>query len=195
MHSGGTQSGQADKQSGQAMKALGDIIGRQRQLLDKSLREGQGAGDPKDGGGKGLANQQGQLRRDLDRLLKGLGSEKPSGADKLGDAGREMGNAQDALGEQSFDRAGQAQKNALQNLEQGAGQFAQQAMKQNGQQAQDPFGRTEGAYGRTGGDTKLPDASELARARQILEELRRRAAQPGRSKEELDYIDRLLRLF
>jgi hypothetical protein len=108
-----------------------------------------------------------------------------------------MGNAQDALGQQSFDRAGGAQKNALQDLEQGAGQLAQQMMKQNGenQEGQDPFGRSEGANGRSGGETKLPNASQLARAHQILEELRRRAAQPGRPKEELDYIDRLLRMF
>jgi uncharacterized protein (TIGR02302 family) len=197
MHAGGAGSGQADKSAGEAMKALGDIIGRQRRLLDKSLREGQGAGDPKDGGGKGLAGQQGRLREDLDHILKGLGNRKLSGGEKFGDAGREMGNAQDALGQQSFDSAGGAQKNALQDLEQGAGQLAQQMMKQNGenQGGQDPFGRSEGANGRTGGDTKLPTASELARARQILEELRRRAAQPGRPKEELDYIDRLLRMF
>jgi uncharacterized protein (TIGR02302 family) len=199
MHTGGKDSGQADKSAGEAMKALGDIIGRQRQLLDKSLREGQGAGDPKDGGGKGLAGQQGRLREDLDRVLKGFGGRKHSGGDKLGDAAREMGSAQDALGQQSFDRAGASQKNALQDLEQGASQLAQQMMKKNGdsanQEGQDPFGRQEGANGRTGGDTRLPNASELARARQILEELRRRAAQPGRPRQELDYIDRLLRMF
>jgi uncharacterized protein (TIGR02302 family) len=197
MHAGGARTGQADKGAAEAMKALGDIIGRQRNLLDKSLREGQGAGNPGDGGGKGLAGQQGRLREDLDRILKGLGNRKLSGAEKFGDAGREMGNAQDALGQQSFDRAGGDQKNALQDLEQGAGQLAQQMMKQSGenQQGQDPFGRSDGANGRTGGDTKLPNASELARARQILEELRRRAAQPGRPKQELDYIDRLLRMF
>jgi hypothetical protein len=72
-------------------------------------------------------------------------------------------------------------------------------MKQNGgsegQEGQDPLGRAEGANGRTGGDTKLPGASALERARKILEELRRRAAEPGRPKEERDYIDRLLRMF
>lgn len=200
MHPGGKGSAQGDKAAGEAMKALGDIIGRQRQLLDKSLREGQGAGSPADGGGRGLAGQQGRLRQDLDRVLKGLGNGKRSGSEKFGDAGREMGNAQDALGQQSFDRAGGAQKNALQDLEQGASQLAQEMMKRNGdgenqEGNQDPFGRTEGANGRNGGDTRLPNAAQLARARQILEELRRRAAQPGRPKEELDYIDRLLRMF
>ena len=30
-------------------------MGSQRELLDKTYRQGQDAGDPKDGGGKGLA--------------------------------------------------------------------------------------------------------------------------------------------
>ncbi len=42
---------------------------------------------------------------------------------------------------------------------------------------------------------KLPDKSTLERAREILQELRKRAAERGRSKEELDYIDRLLKQF
>lgn len=202
MRPGSAGAGQGDKALSGAIQGLGDIIGRQRQLLDKSLRQGEGAGDPKDGGGKGLANQQGKLQEDLDRLLKGLNGRKVPGGDKLGDAGRSMGDAHDALGRQDFGSASDAQKNALQALEQAAGQLAQEMMKdgskgQNGQDqsGQDPLGRTSGANGGVGGDTKIPAASEIQRARQILEELRRRAAQPGRSKQELDYIDRLLREF
>src|SRR5437764_5754893 len=86
MHAGGgAGSSRPDKAMSGAMKALGDIIGRQRQLLDKSLREGQGADDPKDGGGNGLAGQQGRLRQDLERILKGLGNRKLSGAGKFGE--------------------------------------------------------------------------------------------------------------
>lgn len=202
MHPGGTGSGQGNKALSSAIQGLGDIIGRQRQLLDKSLRQGEGAGDPKDGGGKGLANQQDKLRQDLDRLLKGLNGRKAPGGDKFGDAGHAMGDAHDALGRQDFGSASDAQKNALNALEKAAGQLAQEMMKngkegQNGQarDGQDPLGRSTGANGGMGGDTKLPAASELQRARQILEELRRRAAEPGRSKQELDYIDRLLREF
>jgi hypothetical protein len=202
MHPGGAGSGQGDKAMSSAIQGLGDIIGRQRQLLDKSMRQGQGAGDPKDGGGNGLANQQGKLHEDLDRILKGLSGRKVPGSDKFGEAGQAMGDAQGALGKQDFGSASDAQKNALQALEKAAGQLAQEMMKdgkqgQNGQpqEGQDPLGRATGANGGVGGDTKLPAASELQRARQILEELRRRAAQPGRSKQELDYIDRLLREF
>jgi hypothetical protein len=202
MHSGGAGSGQADKAMSGAIQGLGDIIGRQRQLLDKSLRHGEGAGDPKDGGGKGLANQQGKLHEDLDRLLKGLDGHKLPGGNKLGDAGHAMGDAQNSLGKQDFGSASDAQKNALEALKEGAGQLAEEMMKQSGQgkngqgqEGEDPLGRSTGANGGIGGDVKLPGASELQRARAILEELRRRAAQPGRSKQELDYIDRLLREF
>jgi hypothetical protein len=193
--------GQADKAMSGAIQGLGDMIGRQRQLLDKSFREGQGAGDPKDGGGKGLSAQQGKLREELGRLEKGLGAQKLPGGDRLGEAEREMGNAENALGAQAFDQAGQAQKNALEALKEGAGQLAQELMKRSGQNNangrpnEDPFGRAEGAVGGAGSDTKLPNQSEMQRARSILEELRKRAAQPGRPKEELNYIDRLLRQF
>jgi uncharacterized protein (TIGR02302 family) len=193
--------GQADKAMSDAIQGLGDMIGRQRQLLDKSLRQGQGAGDPKDGGGKGLSAQQGRLREDLGRIEKGLGQQKLPGGDRLGEAEREMGNAENALGAQAFDQAGQAQKNALEAMKEGAGQLAQELMKKsgqnngNGQPNEDPLGRAEGAVGGAGSDTKLPNQTEMQRARAILEELRKRAAQPGRPKEELDYIDRLLRQF
>jgi hypothetical protein len=42
---------------------------------------------------------------------------------------------------------------------------------------------------------KIPDASERARAREILDELRRRSAEPDRPRIEHDYIERLLRRF
>jgi hypothetical protein len=42
---------------------------------------------------------------------------------------------------------------------------------------------------------KIPDKNSLDRARGILQELRKRAGQTDRSKEELDYLDRLLKQF
>ena len=186
-----------------AIQGLGDIIGRQRQLLDKSFRQGQGAGDPKDGGGKGLAQQQQKLHQDLDKITKGLDGQM-SPPKSLGDAGRAMNEAQNELGTNQFDGAGAAQKSALDALRDTARALAQELMKRSGQGNgkqegegnEDPLGREEGAgSGGAGGNVKLPDQSELRRARSILEELRKRAAQPGRSKEELDYIDRLLKQF
>lgn len=201
MHSAGTSgSGQGDKALSGAMQGLSGVIGKQRELLDKSLRQGEGVGDPKDGGGRGLANEQGQLRENLDRLLKGLAGRRVPGRDNFDSASRAMGEAQGALGKQDFDNAGQAQKNALEDLKNAANQIAQALAKEtgpgkDGRQGDDPLGRASGANGGVDGNVRLPSASELKRARAILEELRRRAAEPGRPKQELDYIDRLLRDF
>ena len=60
----------------------------------------------------------------------------------------------------------------------------------------DPFDRPAGAFGAIDGrDTRVPDRSVLDRARQVLEELRRRAAEPHRPRIELDYLDRLMDRF
>jgi len=42
---------------------------------------------------------------------------------------------------------------------------------------------------------KIPDMDEMARARAILEELRKRAGERERPQQELDYYDRLLKEF
>jgi uncharacterized protein (TIGR02302 family) len=192
--------GQADKALSDAIQGLSDLLGRQRELMDKTYRQNQGAGDPKDGGAKGLAEQQGKLKDDLDKALKGLGTGKKV-PDKLGHAGHEMGNAQGELGANSLEGAGQSQKNALDDLRGGIGDLANQLMKEQqgaGQQQgnnADPLGRDATQGSEFGGTLKGLDQSTLARARGILQELRRRAAEQGRPKRELDYLDRLLKQF
>jgi hypothetical protein len=42
---------------------------------------------------------------------------------------------------------------------------------------------------------KIPEEAELQRAREILDELRRRSGQYGRPQMEREYIDRLLKQF
>jgi len=61
----------------------------------------------------------------------------------------------------------------------------------------DPFGRQleEGNSGTATGDVKIPGANELKRAREILDELRRRAGDLWRPDLELEYIERLLKRF
>ena len=61
----------------------------------------------------------------------------------------------------------------------------------------DPFGRQVDGNGTAADDPDLrvPDEMERGRSRAIQEELRRRGADRGRPKGELDYIDRLLRPF
>lgn len=61
----------------------------------------------------------------------------------------------------------------------------------------DPFGRQldEGNSGQANGSVKIPQESELARSREILDELRRRLGDLWRPEMETDYLRRLLRRF
>jgi len=114
-----------------------------------------------------------------------------------------MGQSQEQLRGNDLPGSSETQKQALDALRKGAGALAKQLMEeqvgqeggQGGNGDQDPFGRAQGNAGNLGNGVKLPSQSELQRARSILEELRRRAAERGRPKEELDYIDRLLKEF
>jgi hypothetical protein len=175
---------------------MGQAMGQQRSLLDKTFRQQQGKGDPRDGGPQGLARQQQQLQQQLQDAMKGLDpslSQNPSLSQKMKDAGQAMQQAQDALRKGDLDNARNAQQKALQAMSQAAQQLADQARKESGQAGNgDPLGRSQADQGRS---VKIPDADTLAKARAILEELRKRAGEMGRPQEERDYIDRLLKSF
>ena len=56
--------------------------------------------------------------------------------------------------------------------------------------------RPAGVYGTIDGDsTDVPDRALIDRARELLEELRRRSADQTRPPMELDYLQRLLERF
>jgi tetratricopeptide (TPR) repeat protein len=188
-----------DQQTNKTLQGLSDLMGKQRQLMDKTFREQQGNPDPKSGGPKGLSQQQGQLRDQLNKLMQGEGKQGGPGGKELGEAQKQMGQAQGQLGNRSLDDAQQSEKQALDSMRQGAGQIAKQMMGQNGKEGEsggneDPLGR-EGNGPSLGKGVKIPDKSAVERARNILKELRKRAEERGRPKEELDYIDRLLKQF
>jgi uncharacterized protein (TIGR02302 family) len=180
-----------------AIQGLGDLMGKQRGLLDKTFRGQQGeAVKPGD-----LSKEQGDIGNQLNAILKGLGGQKiPPPAD-LGRAGRSMGQSQQELGSSDLPGSAIDQKNALDAMRSAATDLANKLMKQMGQDQskqgdEDPLGRKDGANGSNlGGDVKVPTQSELQRARDILQELRRRAGERGRPQQELDYIDRLLKQF
>jgi DNA anti-recombination protein RmuC len=117
-----------------------------------------------------------------------------------------MQQAQNNLQGSQLQGAQEAQQQALDQLRDSAQQLAKNMMAQNGQQPgdqqgqqgqrTDPLGRPLDQQGSmAGGTVKLPDQSDLARAREILEELRRRAGEANRAQQELEYIDRLLKQF
>ncbi len=195
----GSGSSPGDKALSDAIQGLGDLMGKERALLDKTFRQQQGKADPRDGGPKGLAESQRQLHDQLNKVLGGLGAQKQEAPKALGEAGKAMGQAQGALGAQDMPNAGSAEKDALDAMRKGASDLAKTLMGrggQAGQQGTDPLGRAQGRNGADfGANVKVPPVSDLQRAREILKELRRRAAERGRPQQELDYIDRLLKQF
>jgi hypothetical protein len=166
-----------------------------------------------------LERQQGDLQKRLSDLMKQM-DEMLGGDGKMpknfGNAEREMDGAGRALlGRRPGDAVG-PQGRALDELRKGA----QDAMRQLGQMFgmqfgpgqpgqlppgdqrnlwgpdRDPLGRqTNGLGPLDTQDVKVPTEAERKRVRDILDELRRRAGEPGRPTLELDYIDRLLRRF
>jgi len=194
---GGNADNPQNKALKDAIQGLGQLMGRQRGLLDKTFRGQQGeAVKPNE-----LQKEQGDIKNQLDSILKGLGGQKIPAPNDLGRAGNSMGQSQQDLGSNDLPGSSVDQKNALDALRSAASELANKLMRQMGQDqgergGEDPLGRKEGANGSSvNGDVKMPTQSELQRARNILLELRRRAGERGRPQQELDYIDRLLKQF
>ena len=133
------------------------------------------------------------------------------GEDGLGEADSAMGDASGKLGEGNADGAVDSQGKALEALRKGAQSLAEAMQQgdgdgqgdgpgnragrqQSGGNQSDPLGRP--LHGREYGDdytVKIPGEIDVQRVRRILEELRRRLADPQRPQIELDYIERLLK--
>jgi hypothetical protein len=158
-------------------------------------------------GGSGAAAQE-QLRRDLGNLMRRMGNAYGDLPGGLGEAEQYMRGAVDKLSRQDFGQAAEDQNNALNQLQQGMQAAQQMLQRQAGQmpgQGQrdkmDPFGRANdndsqgnnNAVDDTG--VKLPERFDPQKAREIFDELRERRNDPNRSKEERDYLDRLLKQF
>lgn len=157
-------------------------------------------GDPGTPDGPALAEAQDALRERLDKLLgelEGAGVARP---DKLGGASQEMGEAESSLRGQRFSKAFGEQQSALDALRSGAEELAEDVLRRQGRRGggvaqSDPLWGDNNGNGVDQGQVGLPERSELQRAREILEELRRRAGERERPKSELEYFDRLLRQF
>ena len=141
---------------------------------------------------KACKKQQRDLEKELQDSLKGMDGKS---AQKMREAGKAMGDAQNALGQKDLSNAGSAQNQALEALQQGAQALADEAQGKGTETGgrEDPLGRASSPLGNSG--VKIPGATDLARAREILQELRRRAGQMNRPQQERDYLDRLLKAF
>ena len=169
---------------------------------------GPNAGRP--GAGGGLAGRQEALRRRLEELTRGIGSDEAARA--LEEAVRSMDEARDDLERGENSEAVRDQMRALDELNKGAEALAQDIEDGRGDTAargnrrgrgpsrdsetEDPFDRPTASHGAMDGRaTRVPDKAVVDRARELMEELRRRSSEPQRPRMELDYLDRLMERF
>ncbi len=178
----GGEGGQGDR----AIQALQDALQRQRDLSDETFRRRQDGAETGD-----LAGRQEALGQSLDGLAPGEAG--ASAGKPLTEARRAMEEAAQALRRGDAQAAGQAQSRAQQALRTAADALARQQAERRRAEGRDPLGRLTGPSGEGDGqDTRVPTQSERQRARDILDELRRRSADPQRDREEQEYLNRLL---
>nr|WP_170526146.1 TIGR02302 family protein [Ruegeria arenilitoris] len=177
--------------------------------------QGQGsdqAGEGQQGQGT-LADRQQALRDELNRQQQNLpGAGTPEGdaaRESLGRAGRAMDEAEDALRSDDLAEAIDRQSEAMEALREGMRELgeamAQNQQNQPGQGTQegdmqannrDPLGRNPGAAGSISTEENLLQGDDVyRRARELLDEIRRRTGETDRPRIELEYLKRLLERF
>jgi hypothetical protein len=157
---------------------------------------------------KELKSRQDKLGKDLQALEKGLAELGLKPAPGFKDAGKEMGDSSKALGNAQGQRSADAQGRALEALRKGAGDLMKQLQQAGrngqpgmpmpgGQQAEgtDPLGRNSGQIGNEfDSQVKVPDQIDVQRAREILDQIRRKLGEGPASLIEKEYLERLLDL-
>lgn len=127
-------------------------------------------------------------------------------ANGLGAAGDAMRLSEEALANGDLSGAGESQSEAIRALRQAGEALAEAALQQSGQDGQgqgaqegedgnDPLGRSDDGFNDGTQDADIDDRDNATRSRELLEELRRRAAEQQREEEERKYLERLLKRF
>lgn len=211
----GRNGGQGDGRSedGQDGQAGG---GRPGERPGQSGEQGQRQSADGQGSGGGLAERQEALRRELERQRQGL----PQLGGEAGEAARElleraeeaMGRAEEALRGDDLAGAIDNQADAIEALREGIrnmgeamaqerspnsrGEANGRAAAQAGGSQSDPLGRATGQTRRAGTDMNLLQGEDVyRRARDLLDEIRRRSGESIRPEAERNYLERLLDRF
>jgi len=206
------QQGQQQGQQGQQGQ------GQQGQGQQGQNGQQPGQGQGQDGQGQSLqeslAERQRALRQELNRQTQNL----PGSGTESGDAARDaldraegaMEGAEDALRENDLagaidnqSEAMEALREGMRNLGEAMAQQQQQGQGQQGMaegadpgQQRDPLGRSIGSNGQIGSNENLLQGEDVyRRARELLDEIRRRSGEGERPEEELEYLERLLDRF
>jgi uncharacterized protein (TIGR02302 family) len=220
---GGQQQGQQGQQPGQdGQQGQGDQQGSQPGQPGQDggqAQDGTGGDQGQNGTsqrpGGNLADRQNALREMLRQqqgnLPGGRSAERDAADQALEDAGRAMDGAEEALRRGDTAGAIENQADAIENLREGMRSLGQAlAQNQDGTTSEqgrtireanrdmprDPLGRTTGQSGRIGTDENMIQGEDVyRRARNLLDEIRRRSGDQTRPTQELDYLKRLLDRF
>lgn len=210
-----------ERELSDTMERLTDLLREQRELNDDTLAEGRGERQPGesgapgeeggDGEGQSLADRQEGLGDALSEFAERFGGQI-GGGDEEGEDGAGRGSAEDRLGEiedaqrraadslrrGNLGMAERQQERATRMLRDLNAELAEQLdelQEANGQDGSptDPFGRMTGGIN-DDDSVEIPEEAERQRAKDILEELRRRF-EDAEDSEERDYLERLLDRF
>ena len=153
---------------------------------DRGQGQGQGQGNQQDPNGEGAGGSE-----DLqDQFAEGIGA-----------AQRAMRLSEDALEEGNLAGASQAQQDAIQALREAGEALAEAVSGENGAEGEsespgdDPLGRSDDGFNDGNDQADIDDRDNATRSRELMEELRRRAAERQREAEEREYLERLLERF
>ncbi|MBY0565545.1 MAG: DUF4175 domain-containing protein [Hyphomonadaceae bacterium] len=207
-----------EQQLQQSMDGLSQTMGEQRALQEETRQEqrqqqqqsgqgGQGGGEQRGGqSGEDLAQRQAQIREGLAQAQRQANEAGAAPSNELNAAGEAMRRAEDALRRGDLAGAEAAQSAALDSLREGADALAA-AIREGGREGardgdqgegaggRDPLGRRSSGVDNGEGGASIPDQSDPVRAREVFDEIRRRAEDPNRPEAEREYLRRLLDRF
>jgi uncharacterized protein (TIGR02302 family) len=191
----GKESGQEAEGQGQGQKPGRGAKGGKAQNGGKD-QKGEKGQNPS--ANDALEHRQAQLREKLDALRRGAPGMDGKVAEGLKEAEEAMKGAEQALEQGNDGQAMADQQRALDQMGKSAGELAKgekdgdDSLEAGGQK---PGGRDKNGEGpfdnaQRGDNVK---ATAAQKARKILDEVRKRLADPRRAQEELDYLERLVR--
>ena len=217
------QQNQMSREMNRQLNELDKMTREQQQLRDETFRNRQQQGENQSQGDDKQRQQELQRRQEalrerleeLQRRMKQFGQKGEDGFDEAEQAMRDAEKGLGQGGEQGRDEAVDAQGRALEGLRKGAQSMAQQMQPGEGEGQQagpgdpngpmregrgqpnpDPLGRESRDRSYNPQSRYDPQGAPAAeRAQRVLEELRKRFSDPSRPREELDYLERLLRRY
>lgn len=196
--------GMPQPESSQTGQSAEGNEGAQGRSGGRGQQPGKQKGGQRPGQFSDLGQRQGELREKLQSLIDRLRIEGANAPKQFEDAGESMGEAKEAIEEKNLGRATDEQGRALDQLRKGAESMAEQMMqggqvqagKGKGNNGRDPLGRPDRSNRPDLGlSVQVPDQIDIQRAREVLDELRRRLGDPSRPTIELDYLERLIRTY